>query len=100
MKNQLILVTWDDAWQDQENFATLHGITQTHAPLPVQTMGWLLIDDATGISLANEQSSADGKTTYRGRSFIPRAMITSVTLFGMQKRKRPGAGIVALPQAQ
>lgn len=75
MPKQLTIVKWDDAWQDQENFATIHGIKQTHEPMLVETMGVLLVDDETGISIANERSTQDGKDVYRGRSFIPRAMI-------------------------
>lgn len=83
----LVLITWLDAWQDQENFATVHGVKQTHEPLTVQTLGWVLVDDETGISVANEHSSADGKDTYRGRTFIPRAMVQSVTPFKMTTPK-------------
>lgn len=88
---KLVLVIWEDAWQDQENFATLHGVTSTHNPMVVQTMGWLLVDDATGISVANERSSEDGKDTYRGRTFIPRAMVVSVNPFRMMKPVSPKA---------
>ena len=85
----LVLVSWDDAWGDTDGFATLHGIQQTHHPMLVQTLGWLLQDDEMGISLANEQSTADGQPTYRGRTFIPRAMIKDVMLFKMTKARRP-----------
>lgn len=87
MNPQLVLIEWNDAWQDQENFATVHGVKQTHEPLLVRTLGWVLVDDATGVSLANERSSADGKDTYRGRSFIPRAMIITVTPFNITKTR-------------
>lgn len=84
---QLVLVEWDDAWGDTDGFATLHGIQQTHHPMAVQTIGWLLQDDATGVSLANEQSTADGQPTYRGRTFIPRAMVRAVQLYKMTKAR-------------
>ena len=91
----LVLVSWDDAWGDTDGFATLHGIQQTHHPMLVQTLGWLLQDDATGISIANEQSTADGQPTYRGRTFIPRAMVQSVTPFKMTtpRPRKPHAPI-------
>ena len=85
MKAQLVVVAWEDAWQDQENFVTLHGIQQTHAPMGVQTIGWLLQDDAIGVSVANERSSDNGQETYRGRTFVPRAMVRSVTPFKMTR---------------
>ena len=88
MHDQLVLVVWDDAWQDHDNFATQHGIQQTHQPLAVQTLGWLLVDDETGMSVANERSTEDGKTIYRGRTFVPRPMIRSITPFKMIKPRK------------
>jgi len=85
----LVLVTWDDAWTDTDGFATLHGVQQTHQPMAIQTIGWLLQDDTTGISLANEQSAEDGHPTYRGRTFIPRAMVRTVQPFTMTKPRKP-----------
>lgn len=92
-KRQLVIVQWDDAWQDQENFATAHGIIATHAPLPVETIGWLIQDDDVGISIANEQSTDDGQPVFRGRTFVPRAMVRSVTPYNLAKprAKRPAA---------
>ncbi len=85
----LVLVEWNDAWADTDGFATLHGVQQTHHPMLVQTLGWLLQDDETGISLVNEQSTADGQQTYRGRTFIPRAMVVDVHLFKLTKQRLP-----------
>lgn len=84
---QLVLIEWDDAWQDSDNFATAHGITATHKPLVVQTLGWVIQDDEVGISVVNEQSNEDGET-YRGRTFIPRAMIRKVTPFNLSKPRK------------
>lgn len=94
---QLVLVVWNDAWADTDNFASLHGIQQSHHPLPVQTLGWLLADDSVGISLANERSSDSGQDTYRGRTFIPRAMVQSVTPFTMSKRKVKPINVEVIP---
>ena len=89
MELEFVRILWDDAWQDQENFATAHGIRTTHAPMPVETMGWLIQDDNIGVSVANERSTEDGQEVYRGRTFVPRAMIKSVTPFKLTKpRKR------------
>lgn len=84
-RRQLTVVRWDDAWADQDNFATAHGIKQTHEPMLVVTMGTILVDDEAGISIANEHSTQDGKDVYRGRTFIPRAMIKSVETFNLTK---------------
>lgn len=81
----LVLVLWDDAWQDQENFSSAHGIISTHHPMAVQTLGWLIQDDEVGVSVVNEKSIEDGTEVYRGRTFVPRAMIKSVTPFKLTK---------------
>lgn len=83
---QLVLIKWDDAWADTDNFSTLHGMQQTHKPMVIQSLGWLLQDDEVGISICNERSTdEEGHETYRGRTFIPRGMIRSVTPFNLSK---------------
>jgi hypothetical protein len=84
-KRELVIVEWLDAWQDQDNFATAHGIASTHGPMPIQTIGWLITDDAVGVSVACEQSTQDGQDVFRGRTFVPRAMVKSVTPFNLTK---------------
>ena len=78
-KYQFVVVEWNDAWQDQENFVTAHGIAATHEPMPVETMGLLILDDETGVSIVNERSPGRDQDTYRGRTLVPRLMIKSVT---------------------
>ncbi len=86
-----MFVYWDDAWQDQENFATAHGIASTHEAMPIETAGWLIQDDAMGVSLVNERSTQDGHDVFRGRTFIPRAMIKDVVPVKITKpRKKDG----------
>lgn len=85
---QLVLIVWDDAWADQENFSTAHGIASTHGPMPVETLGWVIQDDAVGISVVNERSTQDGHAVFRGRTFVPRAMIKSVTPFNLTKPRK------------
>lgn len=87
MKQTITIVTWDDAWQDQENFATAHGIKSTHSPMLVKTKGDIVQDDELGISLVCESSEQDGQPVYRGRTFIPRAMIRSVDTYILTKPK-------------
>jgi hypothetical protein len=86
---QLVLVIWVDAWQDQENFSTAHGIASTHGPMNVETLGWLIRDDEEGISVVNERSTQDGKDVFRGRTFIPRVNVKSVTSYNLTKPRRP-----------
>ena len=89
MDKQLVIVFWNDAWVDDDNFSTQHGIVSTRGPMPVQTIGWLIHDDDVGVSVANEQSVQDGHDVYRGRTFIPRAMIVSVSPFNLVKPRKP-----------
>ena len=101
MDKQLVLVFWLDAWADDDNFATTHGITATHAPLPVQTLGWLVHEDELGVSIANEHSTADGSDTWRGRTFIPKAMIKDVIPYNLTKpRTKRRAVQVETPQTE
>lgn len=90
MARPLVVVTWHDAWADTDGFASMHGIQQTHQPMPIQTIGWLLQDDDVGVSLANEQSQDrdDGQEVFRGRTFIPRAMVQTVQPFKMTKPRK------------
>lgn len=88
-KLAFVEILWDDAWMDNDNFATVHGIELTHKPMVVKTRGWLLVDDAAGVSVANEESKTEDGTVFRGRTFIPRQMIKSVTPYKLVKpRKR------------
>ena len=88
MKHALVVVEWLDAWQDQENFATAHGIAATHSPMAVETLGWIIQDDALGVSVVNERSTQDGAPVFRGRTFIPRAMVKTVTPYTLTKPRR------------
>lgn len=87
-KHSIVIVVWEDAWQDQENFTTAHGIKSTHEPMIVETMGHLIQEDDVGVSVANERSTQDGKDVFRGRTFIPRAMVRSVTPFNLTKPRK------------
>ena len=101
IKRQLVIVSWLDAWQDQENFATAHGIAATHEPMPVETIGWLIQDDSMGVSIVNEQSTQDGHDVFRGRTFVPRAMIQSVTQFNLTKpRKNKASDVQTKPTGE
>jgi hypothetical protein len=83
----LVVVEWDDAWQT-ETPATLRDFV--HKPERITTIGWLMKDDEVGVQLANEFYD----DTYRGRTFIPRAMVVKVTPYALTKprAKRPVKG--------
>lgn len=86
---ELVEAIWTDAWSDEENFQTIHGITLTHGPMIVHTIGWLLKNDDAGVSIANEKSvQDDGEVVYRGRTYIPKGMLTSVVPFKLAKPRK------------
>lgn len=80
----LVLVEWNDAWCKAEEPVTLSDVGATHQPTVIHTLGWVLLSDDTGISLANEYYL----DTYRGRTFIPASLIVSVTPFTLTKPRQ------------
>lgn len=80
----LVLVVWNDAWVDGEATAGHAEATLKHKPMVITTMGWLLVDNDVGVQIANEYYE-DG---YRGRTFIPRAMVQSMTPFILAKPRK------------
>lgn len=78
MQASLVLVYWNDAhgkapgWADELSPQDL-----VHQPMPIITVGWLLKDDALGVSIACEKTSGD---TYRGHTFVPRHMVRGITV--------------------
>lgn len=77
----LVIVVWNDAWTNEMG-VTLEDVRASHKPMVVRTIGWLLLDDDIGVSLANEHFD-DG--SYRGRTFILRSMVVSVTPYNLSK---------------
>lgn len=76
----LVVVEWMDAWVKEEGIV-LDDAKSSHAPTIVHTIGWVLYEDDVGISLANEYFD----DTWRGRTFVPRGMIKSVTPYKLSK---------------
>lgn len=67
---RLVIVTWRDAYGTAD---VAHATD--HAPVLVQTVGWLLCKDGKGLSVANERL-ADGQ--FRGNTFIPADMLKGI----------------------
>lgn len=81
----LVVVEWDDAWVKADEAVVMSEIHHTHKPTAVTTIGWLLREDEAGVSIANEYYDE----TYRGRTFIPKAMVRKLTRFALSRpRKR------------
>lgn len=76
----LVLVEWDDAHTGEEAIDR-DTVTSYHKPTIISTLGWVLIDDEVGITLVNEYYDS----SYRGRTFIPRGMVRSVTPYKLSK---------------
>lgn len=79
-----VSVLWDDAWKASVDEGD---IGESHRPARMETRGWLLRADDIGVTLADERC-LDDDTAYRGRTFIPRAMIVSVTTFPIKRPSR------------
>lgn len=79
-------VTWLDAWADGVDDVTQDKVHEKHHPLEMQTRGWILLDDEIGISLFYERCT--DPLSYRGRTFIPRAMVKSVDDFPVKRKPK------------
>ena len=79
----LVVVTWNDACVDGTDPVNVADAAATHHPKVIVTLGWVLKQDDAGISIANEHYADEG--TYRGRTFIPKAMVKSITRVTLTK---------------
>lgn len=79
----LALVTWSDANTGSEDVVDSENLSLFHKPTVVKTLGWVLLDDTDGITLVNEYYDS----YFRGRTFIPRAMIIEVNHFNLSKKR-------------
>ena len=73
----LCSVLWDDANSAGIESMSISDIDSLHVACPMETVGWVLKQDAAGISIANERYLEEN--TYRGHTFIPHSMITKIT---------------------
>ena len=78
----ITLVHWDDA---HGNTDTFNDIDLDHKPWRFTTIGFLIKDDAKGISLAMDVTE-DG--VYRDHRFIPRQMIASMEIIKQGRTPR------------
>lgn len=87
-KVPFVIVVWEDA-DCGEEAVDKHTVISYHRPTIVHTIGWVLMDDDAGITLVTEFYSE----TFRGRTFILRKNIISVTPIKLTKPrvKKPPA---------
>lgn len=76
----LVLVAWNDANTDNDP-VTIESVRAVHKPMVVHTLGWLLYEDEDGLTVVNEWYF----DSYRGRTFIPRGMLISVTPYKLSR---------------
>lgn len=57
-----------------------------HRPMVFLSPGWLLRSDETGVSVAVEWCETDD--TYRGHTFVPRALVVEERTIAMPRRRR------------
>lgn len=78
-------VWWDDPQGSATTVINSANIASKHKPVLMETTGWIVRDDADGISICNERYLEEGEWQYRGHTFIVRSLIKRV-----QKRRRRG----------
>jgi len=86
-----ISCVWKDAWADAVEGVTLKDVADKHRPTMMETYGWLLHEDEEGISIAAERCIDKGEEYYRGRSFIPKVLILSITPVKLTKPRQKKA---------
>lgn len=84
-----VSVIWDDAWADATDSVGERDHDARHKPTVMETRGWLLRDDAAGVSLFNERCLDKGEEIYRSRTYIPRLMIKDVIVWKLTKPRKP-----------
>lgn len=82
-KLPLVVVEWNDAWIDGSDPVNLAEVGTSHKPKVIVTLGYVLKDDDVGLSLANEYY--EDESVYRGRTFIPRQMVKTVTPYRLSR---------------
>ena len=80
---------WRDAWADAVEGVTLKDVADKHRPTIMETRGWLLYEDADGVSILGERCLDIGDDYYRGRSYIPKVLIQSISPWPAVKARKP-----------
>lgn len=88
MAPDLVLVVWDDAHADASEALSLDDVAVKHRAATFQTVGWLLRNDELGVSVANERCLDQGDEVYRGRTFVPKSLVRSITPVVKPRKKR------------
>lgn len=90
MASQFVMVLWHDAWMDGTEPITDAEVEAKHKPLLVKTFGWLLKENEVGVMLASERYLDNSEhDVYRAATFIPHAMVQSVTPMNLTQKRKP-----------
>ena len=85
---KLMVLTWNDAWCEAGTEVSLKDVHETHKPVIIETVGWILLSDEEGVSIANEKTGPD---TYRGRTFVLASMVISIKPYRVPRKRRTKA---------
>lgn len=81
-------ITWKDAYGDLTRQVWDLADTQ-HAPLIIETVGWVTRFDSAGVTMFQERvSNQDGTFSWRAHGFIPSGMVVSVVPLDDRPPKR------------
>lgn len=87
-KPAIVALRWMDAHGTATTVYEPHELP--HRALEITTYGLLLRDDAEGVSIACEDC---GGGTYRGVTFVPRALVLDCKPVKPARRKRDNRGL-------
>lgn len=88
-KRKFAFVLWDDAHSPgATEVFDANDLKDIHETMPIITSGWVLKEDAKGITLGAEYC---GGTEFRGITHIPSAMLVDVITIAPPKRKKAPA---------
>jgi hypothetical protein len=91
----LVTVVWADAHASAGDQLTVKELDDYHKPTIMETTGWLLREDDVGVTVANERCLDEGDGAFRGRTFIPKSLIQSITpVIKSKKPRKPKAAPV------
>lgn len=86
-RHPVVVVEWLDAHARNQAVEYAESeVGQVHRPEPCKTLGLLIKDTDEGISLYTEETGPD---SIRGLSFIPKAMIKSISHFTLSRPRKP-----------
>ncbi len=89
-KHPFVIVVWDDAASSSVEVITEENIDKYHVPTIIKTLGWLVKDDAKGVSVCNESyyEYQGDQAQWRGHTFIPKSLVRSITPFNLSRPRK------------